>query len=353
MITAIENFTRRKLSFDDDSLNAFSGILANFQSLQPNLAHVWGIPYPLHPRRPPSGEGEKQKGKAVAASELAARPYEAGSRSGSATTEPSPARTSGAGGSGGDMLLIPPRYRLQPGVVRSIRDEEDTGRLVRLCWAHRHSRWDPTPSHRPRRRPQFPSWSWVGWDGAVVWLPASGTFEKYPHTDTDEAVELSYAYCRSSCSATARTTQVDEAVVQEDDAGATSHFPDALRLRAWSVPVSRLAFSREDKESADGDGAVKWMLGDMVVSLSLSHGPATPELFVDEAKRGVIRIYWLATTSLWMNPERARCIVVERREGARATRIGSLIVHCNGRPLRSLEMAGDEPEFQLEEVMLF
>jgi len=36
-----------------------------------------------------------------------------------------------------------------------------------LCWIHGFG----PHNHHPRRRPEFPSWSWAGWTGNVTWLP--------------------------------------------------------------------------------------------------------------------------------------------------------------------------------------
>lgn len=44
----LEQYTTRKLSYDDDSLNAFQGILRYFEYQEDQVRHLWGVPYILH-----------------------------------------------------------------------------------------------------------------------------------------------------------------------------------------------------------------------------------------------------------------------------------------------------------------
>jgi hypothetical protein len=84
-------YSRRKLSFDDDSLNAFLGVLGFLQAPQTMLRHFWGIPIPMRADQ--------------------------------------------------DTIF---------GTWQPIHCF-----LTALTWIHREE---------CRRRPNFPSWSWVGWE---------------------------------------------------------------------------------------------------------------------------------------------------------------------------------------------
>ncbi|KAH7310537.1 heterokaryon incompatibility protein-domain-containing protein [Stachybotrys elegans] len=42
---AIKQYSMRNLTLDSDSVNAFAGILGHFRSLQPQISHIFGIPY--------------------------------------------------------------------------------------------------------------------------------------------------------------------------------------------------------------------------------------------------------------------------------------------------------------------
>lgn len=53
-----------------------------------------------------------------------------------------------------------------------------------LCWTHVSTQGNP-----PRRREEFPSWSWAGWTGSVSWLPHES--EEF-HSSTSEVLELGY-----------------------------------------------------------------------------------------------------------------------------------------------------------------
>jgi hypothetical protein len=87
----ISAYARRKLSFDDDSLNGFLGVLAFIQTPETRLRHFWGIPIPMN------GDFYTHFG-----------PWQ-------------------------------PMHCF----------------LTALTWSHRE---------KCRRRPSFPSWSWVGWE---------------------------------------------------------------------------------------------------------------------------------------------------------------------------------------------
>lgn len=98
-IHCAEEYSTRSLTFDEDSLNAFTGVARSLEkSRRPPVRNIFGIPF-LHPRD----------------------------------------------------VATPSCNYLQM-------------LLAGLSWRHK-----PTPGSTPRRRQEFPSWSWAGWAGPVVW----------------------------------------------------------------------------------------------------------------------------------------------------------------------------------------
>ncbi|KAF6813369.1 tol protein [Colletotrichum musicola] len=95
-----EQYSKRVLSFDEDGLNAFGGIIKRFESAPVfPIRQLWGVPF-FHPKDDVS----------------------------------------------------PP-----------VGDVDHLGYfMAALSW--RHELYKPT-----RRRKQFPSWSWAGWEGSVFW----------------------------------------------------------------------------------------------------------------------------------------------------------------------------------------
>lgn len=98
-IHCAEEYSTRSLTFDEDSLNAFTGVTRSLEkSRMPPVRNICGIPF-LHP---------------------------------------------------GDVATPSCNY------LQML--------LAGLSWRHK-----PTSRSAPRRRKEFPSWSWAGWAGPVVW----------------------------------------------------------------------------------------------------------------------------------------------------------------------------------------
>ncbi|KAI0545929.1 heterokaryon incompatibility protein-domain-containing protein [Xylaria curta] len=103
-----EQYTQRTLTFDDDSLTAFSGIIRMLESNNSTfpVRHIWGIPF-----------------------------------------------------------FHPDDDHLSHDVSLSIGTNYLAFLMLGLGWRHDHR------SKPPRRRKNFPSWSWTGWEGSVFWPP--------------------------------------------------------------------------------------------------------------------------------------------------------------------------------------
>ncbi|KAI5918604.1 heterokaryon incompatibility protein-domain-containing protein [Camillea tinctor] len=129
-----EQYTKRTLTFDSDSLSAFTGIIRKLElvDMYP-VRHIWGVPL-FHPDDD--------------------------------TTTPT---------TNEDPSLPPPFWQTPPlslslsssgsNRVSSARQEEVDYLgflMLGLCWRH-------DPQAAPRRRQNLPSWSWAGWEGPVSW----------------------------------------------------------------------------------------------------------------------------------------------------------------------------------------
>ncbi|KAI0460565.1 heterokaryon incompatibility protein-domain-containing protein [Xylaria acuta] len=132
-----EQYSQRTLTFDDDSLTAFSGIIRMLESNNTTfpVRHIWGVPF-FHPDDDDLSH------------DISRSTYQS--------------------------FQVAPFWRtLSPGKIRSSQqappDAEGVDYLAFLMlglgWRHDHR------SKPPRRRKNFPSWSWTGWEGCVFWPP--------------------------------------------------------------------------------------------------------------------------------------------------------------------------------------
>ncbi|KAK7974491.1 hypothetical protein PG989_016339 [Apiospora arundinis] len=135
-------YSKRTLTFDSDSLNAFGGMIKRFETLdRATLRHLWGIPF------------------------------------------------------------FDQRDDTSPGDIVDYAGFF----LAGLCWRHHETAMGTrstkgqtattaTPLPAPRRRKGFPSWSWTGWEGAVTWPRIGSTYEvRAPDPDvTLASIQLSF-----------------------------------------------------------------------------------------------------------------------------------------------------------------
>jgi len=128
---AIAAYSKRSLSFEKDALNAISGVFAVIENLEHPIFHFWGVPI-LPPLR-----------------------WHSLRYGGAGSPEPTPGSL--AHGFGNALL-----------------------------WHHK----------RPaRRRPGFPSWSWVGWDGELYDEPGNRRLYSDPSYDGCSCNESGAIFC--------------------------------------------------------------------------------------------------------------------------------------------------------------
>ncbi|KAI0429146.1 heterokaryon incompatibility protein-domain-containing protein [Xylaria sp. FL1042] len=133
-IHCAEQYSKRTLSFDHDSLIAFSGIIRMLESITTfPVRHIWGIPF-FHPDDDGLADDQLQ-----------------------ATYQ---------------SFKLPPfwkssvlEYNSAPKKLSPYAEGVDylAYLMLGLCWRH-------SPSAKPpRRRTDLPSWSWTGWEGSLTW----------------------------------------------------------------------------------------------------------------------------------------------------------------------------------------
>ncbi|KAI1372495.1 heterokaryon incompatibility protein-domain-containing protein [Hypoxylon crocopeplum] len=132
-VHCVEQYSKRTLSFDDDALNAFSGIIRQLESVPVfPIRHIWGIPL-FHPDDDNlSGDILQSTYHTSSVPPFWKTPFFSND---SSTGDPSP---------------------------REERTDYLAFMMLGLCWRHNRQ-------VRPRRRNNLPSWSWVGWEGSVSW----------------------------------------------------------------------------------------------------------------------------------------------------------------------------------------
>ncbi|KAL7961246.1 heterokaryon incompatibility domain-containing protein [Trichoderma compactum] len=191
-LSTVEEYSARKLTYAEDSLNAFRGIAQKFWRGERALHNFWGLAY-----------------------------Y--------------------------------PETRM-------------SSFAYSLSWRHTKNCWDLLQS--PQRRPQFPSWSWAGWEGEIRYrfeIVSGGLFEYLI-----EAVSFE--------------NQVDSPIALEmitPNTDETCIFP-VMILTAAVVPPNLISFN----PNATSDK--HWQIGKHEAGLALSYGSVSEPQFAEDVRDGHI-----------------------------------------------------------------
>ncbi|KAI0875466.1 heterokaryon incompatibility protein-domain-containing protein [Hypoxylon argillaceum] len=154
-IHCAEQYSKRTLTFDHDSLIAFSGIIRVLESTTTfPIRHIWGIPF-FHP------DDDKLTDNQLQAA------YQS--------------------------FQVPPFWKspaLEYSSVPKIPLPDVAGvdylayLMLGLCWRHSLS------SSPPRRRNDLPSWSWTGWEGTLAWPKLTQNSEIRSSTWAETTISL-------------------------------------------------------------------------------------------------------------------------------------------------------------------
>ncbi|KAF2965113.1 hypothetical protein GQX73_g8449 [Xylaria multiplex] len=260
-------YSRRTLSFDNDSLNAFGGIIRKLETTETSpVYHIWGVPFIY------SADQKEQEDHSPLVPSTFTRLF---------PRQP--------------LLLNLDQVRLE-------------SLAAGLSWRHDIS------TVPPRRRTGFPSWSWVGWEGAVTWptmsqntpfqslkWPSTSIYFKERDEDTQEA-----------CDAPAQLNQLQH--------------PRILCIE--TTPMSRDAFTR----------------GEDPRKLCISSGgradlyPSKRGLDAEEALQGIQNGYYevIELATIGANSY----LMLVNLKGRVAYRVGTLVARLFENPSsRSLNMA--------------
>ena len=197
-LTAVEEYSARELSYDQDSLNAFKGIIRQFSRRKIPIFSIWGISYPgsqLNPK------------------------------------------------------------------------ERESYFVDSLTWSHARSSWEECG--KPRRRPEFPSWSWAGWAGGVEYRERDYSGKSWFKSDL-RSVALE--------NRSGTLTMVDSLfnLIPEHE----NHLPRVLRVEAMVVQQDLVSYDK------DKDPKNPWAISNFQGRLFLSRGPDSETRFYQESKEG-------------------------------------------------------------------
>ncbi|KAL7795608.1 heterokaryon incompatibility domain-containing protein [Trichoderma afarasin] len=189
-LSNIEEYSARKLTYAEDSLNAFRGIARQFWYGKHAVHNIWGLAY--HPAPP----------------------------------------------------------------------EERTSSFAQsLSWRHTRDCWDPSQS--PQRRPQFPSWSWAGWEGEVRY---------------ESLLSWRNSLFRNLTRAVSFENQIDSSITLEEigsNPDETCIFPVVI-LKAAVVPSELISF--DPNQTSDE----RWQIANYKADLAMSYGSVSECQFAED-----------------------------------------------------------------------
>ncbi|KAK5635065.1 hypothetical protein RRF57_010777 [Xylaria bambusicola] len=190
-IHCAEQYSKRTLTFDCDSLVAFSGIIRVLESISPfPVRHIWGVPF-FHP------DDDNTAGDRIQLLPILESPNLMNS---SEPKVPSP------NAEGFDYLAY---------------------LMLGLCWRH-------VPSEKPpRRRHDLPSWSWTGWEGALAWPKLSKDSDIRSSTWAGTAISL----------ASDSPESVPELYHKSTDAHLLAQSNKSLHIRTSTISPSAFIFN--------------------------------------------------------------------------------------------------------------
>ncbi|KAI0198847.1 heterokaryon incompatibility protein-domain-containing protein [Astrocystis sublimbata] len=151
-VNCTKEYSSRSLSYDRDSLTAFSGIIRELESSTAfPVRHIWGIPL-FHPDDDNLSVAELQS---TYQSFRVAPLWKSASETGCNFAFPSAGAPQG----------LTWGYSLDTPSLANERVDYLAFLLLGLSWSHESA----CGARPPRRRIDLPSWSWTGWQGAVAW----------------------------------------------------------------------------------------------------------------------------------------------------------------------------------------
>lgn len=188
-----EQYSKRTLTFDHDSLIAFSGIIRVLESFRPfPVRHIWGVPF-FHPDDDNPVDNQTKYAQLFPFWRSPALAKNSAPKSHSPNAEAF------------DYLAY---------------------LMLGLCWRH-------VSSKKPvRRRHDLPSWSWTGWEGALTWPRLSKDSDIRSSTWAETAISL----------ASDSSESVPELYHKSTDAHLLAQSNKSLHIRTSAISPAAFVF---------------------------------------------------------------------------------------------------------------
>ncbi|GAW14692.1 hypothetical protein ANO14919_040950 [Xylariales sp. No.14919] len=200
-----EQYSKRTLSFDHDSLLAFSGIIRILESINPfPVRHIWGVPF-FHPDD--DNLAADQPKATYQSFQLPAFWKSPTLMNNSAPKAPSP------DAEGFDYLAY---------------------LMLGLCW------WHHLSERSPRRRHDLPSWSWTGWEGSLTWPKPRKSSDIRSSTWAETAISL----------ASDGAGSVPELYHKSTDAHLLAQSNKSLHIRTSAISPAAFVFNGSSRSLA-------------------------------------------------------------------------------------------------------
>ena len=139
-----------------------------------------------------------------------------------------------------------------------------------LCWSHTRSCWEDFGT--PRRRPEFPSWSWAGWAGEVG-------YRKRDYLGKSWFTGLLRTVALEDQSGILTTLESPFDSIPKHK----NPLPRVLRVEASLVPPRLFSYHKRL-----GSAWNQWTVLDFRAHLLMSRGPDSETRFYEELKEGCL-----------------------------------------------------------------
>ncbi|KAF7540469.1 hypothetical protein G7054_g1300 [Neopestalotiopsis clavispora] len=143
-----------------------------------------------------------------------------------------------------------------------------------LSWRHKYSCWDDDASKRPRRREEFPSWSWVGWASEIVYPTKDTLMEERLY---GENIEITRFRNREMTLGEKAGRGNKWAPDKKDSYGVLSSNDRVLTVHSRVIQASDLTFDAQMRQ---------WKLYGHPATVSMSRGPPSEDEFYEQVRQG-------------------------------------------------------------------
>ncbi|ETS82415.1 hypothetical protein PFICI_04291 [Pestalotiopsis fici W106-1] len=141
-----------------------------------------------------------------------------------------------------------------------------------LSWRHKYSCWDDDASKRPRRRTEFPSWSWVGWASEIVYPTKDALVEERLYGENIEITRFRNREMTLGETGRGSKWSADKKVSY----GVLSSNNRVLTIHSRVIQASDLSYDAQTKQ---------WKLYGHPATVAMSQGPPTEDEFYEQLRQ--------------------------------------------------------------------